>query len=177
MTEGGIDTWGVLFLRSRLAASVLVGAAGYIVGQSLATAARAGIGPSLGAIGGSRGAAVGAGVAAGGLALELTAPVAGLAAVGLGMAVIGICACWPLLMSHAGSGSERPGAVVGGVTTAGYLGILVGPVAVGAVSSVGGLRAGLALITAAALLAAVGSWRLSRTRPMPSVESALKRVR
>ena len=34
VTEGGVDTWGVLYLRTHLAAGVLLGAGAYVVGQS-----------------------------------------------------------------------------------------------------------------------------------------------
>src|SRR5438552_578716 len=46
VAEGGLDTWGVLFLRSQLAAGVLVGAGAYVVGQALATTGRVTLGSS-----------------------------------------------------------------------------------------------------------------------------------
>jgi len=36
VTEGGVDTWGVLFLRNHLATGVLLGAGAYVVGQLVA---------------------------------------------------------------------------------------------------------------------------------------------
>ena len=44
VTEGGVDTWGVLYLRNHLATGVLLGAGAYVVGQLMAatTAAPAG---------------------------------------------------------------------------------------------------------------------------------------
>jgi hypothetical protein len=150
MAEGGVEVWGVAFLRSRLAAGALAGAAGYLVGQSLATGGRLAMGAPLGSLGGARGAALGAGAAAAGLAVELASPSAPLAAVGLGLAVVGISACWPLLLAQAGGGRRRPGLVVGGMTTSGYLGMLVGPSVVGAASTAGGARAGLAVLAVCA---------------------------
>ncbi len=165
VVEGGLDTWGVLYLRSQLASGVLVGSLGYVIGQSLATASRVGLGPSIGAVGARRGVSLGAGVAAGGLVLEVWSPEAALAGVGLAMAVVGIAACWPLLMAEAGGGLERPGAVVGGVTTVGYLGLLIGPLVVGGVSSALGLGAGLitlAIAAAAVSLAMAGRSNVPR---------------
>jgi hypothetical protein len=46
MVEGGIATWGVLYLRGHLAR--LVGVSAHVVGQSLATLARLGGGPLVG---------------------------------------------------------------------------------------------------------------------------------
>ena len=36
ITEGGVDTWGVLYLRNHLATGVLLGAGAYVVGQLVA---------------------------------------------------------------------------------------------------------------------------------------------
>jgi len=36
ITEGGVDTWGVLYLRNHLATGVLLGAGAYVVGQVVA---------------------------------------------------------------------------------------------------------------------------------------------
>jgi len=65
MVEGGIDTWGVLFLRSRLAIGVLAGAAAYVAGQALATTARASAGGMARGIHSGRGASLGALLAGG----------------------------------------------------------------------------------------------------------------
>jgi MFS family permease len=159
LTEGGITTWGVLFLRSQISAGVLVGAAAYVAGQGLATAGRAGLGPSVGALGGTRGAAAGGGLAAIGLVTEAVAPNTVVAVIGLVLAALGVSMCWPLLVSAVGDVFERPAVAVGGLTAAGYVGIVAGPPLVGAISGVAGLRAGLlalaAIAAAAALIAAI----------------------
>ena len=41
VTEGGVDTWGVLYLRNHLATGVLLGAGAYVVGQVVAATTRA----------------------------------------------------------------------------------------------------------------------------------------
>ncbi len=48
VTEGGVDTWGVLFLRNHLATGVLLGASAYVVGQLMAATTRGAGGPLLG---------------------------------------------------------------------------------------------------------------------------------
>ena len=40
ITEGGVDTWGVLYLRNHLATGVLLGAGAYVVGQLVAFTTR-----------------------------------------------------------------------------------------------------------------------------------------
>ena len=148
LVEGGIDTWGVLFLRSRLAAGILVGAGAYVVGQSLATVARTSLSRPAEAVGGARGATIGAALAGAGLALEAAAPSAALGAAGLALAAIGISTCWPLLLAEAGRGSDRPGVIVGGVTAAGYIGFVAGPPVVGWIAGTWGLRAGIGALRA-----------------------------
>ena len=51
MVEGGIATWGVLYLRDHLEVGVLAGVGAYVVGQGLATITRIAGGPSIGALG------------------------------------------------------------------------------------------------------------------------------
>jgi MFS family permease len=74
VTEGGVDTWGVLFLRNHLATGVLLGAGAYVVGQAVAATTRGAGGSLLGRLssgtalgGGGRGDLVGVGGAGGGL--------------------------------------------------------------------------------------------------------------
>jgi MFS family permease len=159
MVEGGIDTWGVLVLRQRLGTTVLVGAGAYVTGQAVATAARITLGPAAGALGAVRGLAVGGGLAAAGLVLVALAPAWGAAA-GLAVAAAGISVCWPLLLSRASTGQERPAAVVGGVTAIGYLGFVIGPPLVGALAGIVGLRPAILTLAAAAAVVAVVPRRL-----------------
>ncbi len=63
MLEGGIATWGVLFLRSHLGVGVLGGVGAYVAGASLATITRIAGGPMFGALGTRRAVALGAGLA------------------------------------------------------------------------------------------------------------------
>ncbi|HZQ83801.1 MAG TPA: MFS transporter [Acidimicrobiales bacterium] len=151
LVEGGIDTWGVLFLRSRLAIGVLAGAAAYVAGQSLATTARATAGGWTRGVHSGRGASTGAVLAAAGLLTEALSPVPVVAGIGLAAAAVGISMCWPLFLSEATAGEERPALIVGGITAAGYVGFVAGPPVVGWVSSVFGLRVGLVVLAAAAL--------------------------
>jgi MFS family permease len=151
MVEGGIDTWGVLFLRSRLAIGVLAGAAAYVAGQALATTARASAGGMARGIHSGLGASLGALLAGAGLLTEALSPVAVVAGIGLAAAAVGISMCWPLFLAEATAGEERPALLVGGITAAGYVGFVAGPPVVGWVSSAWGLKVGLLAIAGAAL--------------------------
>jgi MFS family permease len=155
MVEGGIATWGVLYLRAHLEVSVLAGVGAYVVGQGLATLTRVGGGPMVGRLGTRRGVAGGAGIAAGGIAMEAltTSPVVG--AVGLALACVGITVVWPLLLSDVNNEARHPALAIGGVTAAGYLGMVAGPPIVGMLSGALDLTAGLLVLAVVALFVAV----------------------
>jgi MFS family permease len=93
-------------------------------------------------------------VAVAGYALVIAVPdpaagVAGFAVIGLGVAAI-----VPLAWSAAGRRQpEAPGRAIAGVATLGYLGFLLGPVLIGGLARLAGLR--LALAAAAAVTGAV----------------------
>ncbi len=155
MVEGGIELWGVLFLRTQLTSGLLIGAGGAVLGYSVAALARSILGPRVGRRGPARGVIIGAGTAAIGVVTLATAHTALIAALGLVLAAGGISMCWPLLLAQAGAGRSRASAVVGSVSAVGYLGMIVGPAVVGMVADLVGLRAALGVLAAAALVVAV----------------------
>jgi MFS family permease len=158
MVEGGIDTWGVLYLRTRLATTVLLGAGAYAAGQLIAAVTRTSGAPLMTILGHRRGLVLGAAIAALGLILEAFSVNAAVAGCGLALAAGGISLCWPLTMarlapqpdsSEPGRSAERDGStavLVGAFTAAGYLGWVIGPAIVGTMSDHVGLRAGLLLL-------------------------------
>lgn len=154
MVEGGIDLWGVLFLRTQLEAGLLVGAGGAVLGYSVAALARSLFGPTVGRRGPARGVVIGAATASVGAVLLATAPVAALGAVGLILGAGGISMCWPLMIAEAGRVPERAGVVVGAVSAFGYLGLVAGPALVGGLANAVGLRGALGILAAAALVVA-----------------------
>jgi MFS family permease len=162
LVEGGIELWGVLFLRTYLASGILIGAGGAVLGYSVAGLARFTLGPAVGRRGSARGVMIGAGSAALGVAILATAGTAVLAAVGLVLAAGGISMCWPLLIAQAGGGRRQAGAVVGAVSAVGYVGLVMGPAVVGWVAEAVGLRAALGVLAAAAVAVAVLPLRSSR---------------
>ena len=149
--EGGVSTWGVLQLRSQLDAGVLLGAGGAVAGYLIGAATRIAVGGTRSAAGARRVITAGTLGAAGGLIVLATVSQPAVATLGLVLAAAGISVCWPLLMSEVGRGRERPGVVVGAVSTVGYLGIVIGPGAIGLISGAFGLSVGLLVLAAAAL--------------------------
>ena len=155
LVEGGVGTWGVLFLRAHLGLAVAAGAGAYVGGQTLATIARSTLGWTADHVGERRGAQLGLAVAGAGLMLEAVSTSSWPAAVGLGLAAVGSAVYWPLLLAFASQGSDRPGIVVGGLSAAGYVGFLAGPPVVGWVAQATDLRWGIGALGAAALVGSV----------------------
>jgi MFS family permease len=157
MVEGGVELWGVLFLRTSWSRGLTLGAGSAVAGYLVAMTARVVLGPVAGRRGPVVGVAVGAGAASLGMVVLAWSPVAVVAGMGLVVAAGGISLCWPLLLALAasGSGADRPGAVVGAVTSVGYLGFVVGPSLVGLLAGRFGLRAGLVALAVAAVFVAV----------------------
>jgi MFS family permease len=163
VVEGGVDTWGVLYLRTHLAVGALAGASAYGLGQVVAIATRSGAGPGLGRLGPRVAVVVGATAAAGGLAVEATAGTAALAGAGLAVAAGGSAIFWPLLMAHASRAASRPTATVSTFTAAGYVGWVAGAPVIGALADRWGLGAGLAVTAGLAGVVAI----VMATRPQP----------
>ncbi|HUH08547.1 MAG TPA: MFS transporter [Egibacteraceae bacterium] len=154
VVEGGIELWGVLFLRSYLESGIFVGAGSAVAAYSVATLARVFLGPRIGRWGAGRGITLGAGVAVAGILLLGLAPTALLSGAGLVLAAGGISMCWPLLLAYATAGRPRPGQVIGGMSTIGYLGFVAGPAVIGWMAGAAGLRSGLLLLAALGLFVA-----------------------
>ena len=85
VTEGGVDTWGVLYLRNHLATGVLLGAGAYVVGQLMAVTTRGAGGPLLGRLSSRHTLIVGGCVAGSGILLESLTSLSWLAAVGIAL--------------------------------------------------------------------------------------------
>ncbi|HEY6426013.1 MAG TPA: hypothetical protein VIX84_02165, partial [Acidimicrobiales bacterium] len=167
VTEGGVDTWGVLFLRNHLATGVLLGAGAYIVGQAVAATTRGAGGSALGRLSSRHALIVGGIVAGGGILLESLSPVAGLAAVGLALGAGGASLFWPLVMSTVSRLASQVVSAVGAFTAAGYIGWVGGAPIVGWVSQAFGPARGLQVLALAAF-AVSACTLLSRDRPVPS---------
>ncbi len=152
ITEGGVDTWGVLYLRTDLAAGVLLGAGAYVIGQSVAATTRGVGGPQLGKLSARVALIIGGLVAGGGILLESLTPVAVIAACGLALGAAGASLFWPLVMSEATRRASQPTSAVGAFTAAGYVGWVAGAPVVGWISDSFGAARGLQLLAAMAFI-------------------------
>src|SRR5207237_7889388 len=99
MVEGGISTWGVLYLRAHVGLGVIAGVGAYVVGNVLATVTRVSSNSVVRALGTRRTVALGPSISAAGIALEVLCHVPVIAATGLALASLGISVVWPLLIA------------------------------------------------------------------------------
>jgi MFS family permease len=162
VVEGGLESWSALFLERDLAASPAVSALGPGL-FALTMALGRGTGQLVGgALGERRLLGLGALAASAGAGLAAASHATALALAGFALAGGGISVAAPILFGAAGRGlpGTQQGSAVGTVTTIGYVGFLVGPALMGAVSGAAGLRAGLVMLAGAALLLALGSRRV-----------------
>jgi MFS family permease len=155
MVEGGIATWGVLYLRGHTGVGVLAGVGAFVVGNGLATVTRLGSGGVVRRLGTRRTVALGASITTAGIATLVLSRVPFVAAAGLAAASLGISVVWPLLMADVNNEATHPALAIGGVTAAGYLGMVAGPPIVGIVSGAFGRPTGLMVLAAIALFVAV----------------------
>jgi MFS family permease len=164
VTEGGVDTWGVLYLRNHLATGVLLGAGAYVVGQSVAATTR-GAGSSLiGRLSARHALVVGGCVAGGGILLESLSPFSSTAALGLALGAGGASLFWPLVMSTVSRLASQVVSAVGAFTAAGYIGWVAGAPIVGWVSQEFGPQRGLQILAGAAFAVALVSFLNSERR-------------
>ena len=155
MVETGVSTWGVLYLRAHVGLGVLAGVGAYVVGNGLATVTRLGSGGVVSRLGTRRTVVLGAGITTVGIATLVLSTVPFIAAAGLAAASLGISVVWPLLIADVSNEARHPALAIGGVTAAGYLGMVAGPPIVGTVSGAFGRPTGLMVLAAIALFVAI----------------------
>jgi MFS family permease len=163
--EGAASDWSAVYLHANLGSSAGLAACA-LAAFSITMAAGRVAGDRLAARFGSvalvraSGLLAGAGLAAGLLIGTPAAGIAGFAMLGLGLAGI-----FPQLVSSAARlDPARAGRNIGRIAAVAYLGLLGGPVAIGAAASGVGLRDALLIPAALAVLVAVAA-RVMRSRP------------
>ena len=168
LAEGAAADWSAVYLRGSLGSTTAFAALGYTAFSLAMVASRlAGdrldetIGPTALAGGGGMVSAVGLAAA---LAIGTTpAALVGFAAMGAGLGVM-----VPVIFRTAGTTpGVAPGIGIAAVSTIGFLGFLAGPPAIGIAADVIGLRAALAVVVVASVLAAGLSWRVIAARHRP----------
>lgn len=145
--EGAMSDWSALYLRGTLGTGAGFAAAGYAV-FSVAMAAGRVSGDRLARRFGSAWLVrSGGAIAAVGLGLSLAAGHPFVALAGFACAGAGFSIVFPLALSAAGRTKEMPsGVAIAAVSTAGYLGFLVGPPTIGFVAQTIGLGSALYIV-------------------------------
>lgn len=171
-SEGEMEHWSGLYLRDSLGLPALLGGSGVAVFYAAMAVGRLGTAGAV-RLFGNRATLAGAGVltAAGmGLALATREPalvVAGFLVVGLSLSAVA-----PIAFSAAGDVAPGgTGAAISAVTTLGYGGFLMGPVIVGGLAEMFGLRTALATIALAGFLIALLALRATTTNERPKQRS------
>jgi MFS family permease len=156
LAEGAMADWSAVYLRSALAQSPGVAAAGFTA-FSLAMAAGRLAGDVVALrLGSARVVRLGASLAGVGLAGALLAPSVLVAVAGFGLVGLGLATTFPLVLSAAGRTEIAPQATsLAAVAGSGYFGLLVGPATIGFVAELLGLRAALGLVVALCAVAAI----------------------
>ena len=153
LSEGEMEHWSGVYLRQTLGLSALLGGSGVAVFYGAMAAGRLGAAWVIRRFG-NRATLLGAGLlTAVGMVLSLATRepllvVAGFLVVGLALSAV-----VPIAFSVAGDlAPGRAGAAISAVTTLGYGGFLLGPVIVGGLAEVFGLRLALGTIAVAGVL-------------------------
>jgi MFS family permease len=157
--EGAAGSWSAVYLHDNLGTSAAFAALGYAafsvtmaIGRLFGDRLTARLGPARLVSGCGLLAAIGLAVA-----LVTASPAGGL--VGFALFGAGLSSTFPQLLSVAGNvKTSRAGTGIARVAGAGYLGLLSGPVLIGSIASLVGLRLALGIPLAAALCLAVGGW-------------------
>jgi MFS family permease len=165
LSEGEMQHWSGVYLRRTLGLSALVGGSGVAVFYGAMAVGRLGAALAIGRFGNHR-TLQGAGLmAAGGMTLALATSEPVLVVAGFLVVGLALSAVVPIAFSVAGDLAPfgRAGAATSVVTTLGYGGFLLGPVIVGGLAEVIGLRAALGIIAVSGLLIFTLALRLKAT--------------
>jgi MFS family permease len=153
--EGSTSDWSAVYLRETLGASPAAAASGFgafSVAMAASRFAADRLVVTLGSVRLVRGSGV---VAASGLAVAVTASGAPMAISGFVLVGAGLGPIVPVAFSAAGHlGAQVSGRVLGRVVLIGYLGTVIGPLAIGGLAALTSLRTALCLPIGLALIAA-----------------------
>ena len=150
LCEGAMGDWSGVYLADNLGASPSLAAAGYGFFSAAMVAGRLGGDWFVGRFGQPRTVRYGGLISALGVAAALVAPYPLISALGFGLVGIGLSNVVPIVFSAAARFGSSPATGVAMAATAGYSGLLLGPVLIGAVATMFGLTFSLWLLAACA---------------------------
>ena len=152
-TEGSVGDWSGTYL-ARSGVAVGATAAGYAAFSLLMITGRLVGDGIVGAAGPRATIGLGALIAAAGLAISAAWPGLAGGVLGFGLVGAGLANAVPVLFSVAGRVGSSPAVGVASAATAGYAGLLIGPVVIGAIASAVGLRSTIVMLAGVALISA-----------------------
>ncbi len=163
LSEGEMEHWSGIYLRENVGLPALLGSSGVAVFYGAMAVGRLGSAAAVARFG-DRNTLLGAGaLVAAGMSLALATLNPGVIIVGFLMVGLALSAIVPVAFSVAGDlAPGRAGSAVSVVTTFGYGGFLLGPVIVGGLAEIFGLRLALGAIAVAGVLVCTLSLRLNR---------------
>lgn len=176
LSEGEMEHWSGVYLRQSLDLSALLGGSGVAVFFAAMTAGRLGTALVVRTIGNRRTLLCAGLLAACGMSLSLATREPVLVVAGFLLVGLALSAVVPIAFSAAGDLAPHgnTGAAISVVTTLGYGGFLLGPVIVGGLAEVFGLRVALGTIAAAGATIFILSLFLSRQRSAISDQQKTK---
>jgi MFS family permease len=146
LAEGAVNDWAAVYIEGEVGSGEATAAAGlacFSLTMGIGRLFGDRLNEELGAVRLARG---GAGLAAVGIGTALLAQSPAPALIGFGCAGLGLAALFPLALRAAAAKGETAGPSVAAVSAVGYLGFLAGPPAIGGVAELADLRAGLLLL-------------------------------
>ena len=162
MCEGAMGDWSAVYLRAFAAAPQNLAPAGYAAFSAMMVIGRASGDAVVRAWGRTRVVAAGGALAGVGFTLAVATPALLPASLGFALVGLGLSNVVPALFSAAGRLAASPAAGVAMAATAGYAGLLGGPVVIGAVAELTGLRVALGLLVVLAAAIALAAKSLER---------------
>jgi MFS family permease len=153
LSEGEMEHWSGVYLRQTLGLSALLGGSGVAVFYGAMVVGRLGAALVIARFGNRLTLRAAGLLAAGGMILALSTREPSLVIAGFLVVGLALAAVVPIAFSAAGDlAPERAGAALSVVTTLGYGGFLLGPVLVGGLAEILGLRVALGVIAVSGLL-------------------------
>ena len=153
LSEGEMEHWSGVYLRQTLGLSALLGGSGVAVFYGAMVVGRLGAALVIARFGNRLTLRAAGLLAAGGMILALATREPSLVIAGFLVVGLALAAVVPIAFSAAGDlAPERAGAALSVVTTLGYGGFLLGPVLVGGLAEILGLRVALGVIAVSGLL-------------------------
>ena len=164
MAEGAMIDWSALYLTLIAHARADFAAGGYGVFAGAMLAGRLVGDAAVRALGRPRVILFGAALAMVGVLIAVIWPAPHVILVGYALMGVGLSNMAPAVFSQSAAEASSPSAGIAMAATAGYAGLLLGPVVIGAAASLASLRVGFLMLTLALAAIMAVAWRAGAAR-------------